>query len=402
VSSKALIYHPLRWYHLRSEPDVTDLYADFDSSKEDLLTNKMTEEEIASEMGNAYYGVPGMCFEEIEDIIGNQEDVWDDIAEFEEAGSNIFHLRPALVEMFKNSSASEVPMDAIKLPFDCIYLYWGPDAGMTTPDGGAVVDGAYVRVGPADVCGFFYGLTTAIPQIQDVMKEPLMKRLSLDKYRFSCLIDDFPISIGQMFENRFSSYHTRQTEQEYYEHEKAMNDVLWENKSPIAVREIPPYEDAIANFKPEPEDVLWREQEEKALNLIVNALCYLSYDKKDVEHRYPKEAPSKLVVQAENTRKPSEARRGKSKLEALGFRKVYVCGDNVQKKMKDSVHEGGVSTHWRRGHWRNQAHGEHRAKHKLIWIEPVLIKPGECVPAGHIYVSGDGSKPAVKRQDKTR
>lgn len=391
MSSKALIYHPIRWYHLRSEPDISDLYADYDSSLEDLREGKMSEEEIALEMGKAYYGVPGMSFDEIEDVLGNQEEVWEEIEHFEAVGSNIFQLRPALVEMFKNSSASEVPIDVIKLPFDTIYLYWGAEAAITTPDGSSVVDGAYIRVGPEDVCGFFYGLTTAISQLQDAMREPLMKRLSLDKYRFSCLLDDdSPVTIGQMFADRFSSHHIKQTENEYYYYEKAMNDIIRENKSPIATTEIPPYKDAIANFKPQPDDVLWRDQEEKALNVIVNALCYLSYDKKDIVHRFPKEAPGKLVVQAENTRKPSESRRGQSKLASLGFRKVYVCGDNIQKKASGSVQEGGVSAHWRRGHWRNQAHGELRAKHKLIWIEPILVKAGESVPVGHIYVSGGG------------
>lgn len=33
----------------------------------------------------------------------------------------------------------------------------------------------------------------------------------------------------------------------------------------------------------------------------------------------------------------------------------------------------GVRTHWRRGHFRNQAHGEGRAQRKIIWIQPVLV-----------------------------
>jgi len=396
VSSKALIYHPLRWHHIRSEPDVSDLYADYGRIKEDLLADKITEKEAALEMEKAYYGVPGMSFYGIGDILDDQDEIYDEVANFEADGSNIFHFRPVLVEMFSNSSASEVPIDAIKLPFDTVYLHWGAEAGITTPDGSAVVDGAYVRVGPDEVFGFFYALTTGVPQLQDLMREPILKRLSLDKYRFSCLFEDSPLAIGQMFVNRFSSYSSRQTEKEYYEHEKSMKDFMWKDHPPSDIPEITPYNDAITNFKPEPIDVLWRDQEEKALNIIVNALCYLSYDKKDVVHRYPKEAPEKLVVQAENTRKLSESRRGQSKLAALGFRKVYVCGDNVQKKAKSSVHEGGVSTHWRRGHWRNQAHGELRSKHKLIWIEPMLIKPGKSVPAGHIYVSGGSPKSATK------
>ncbi|MEO1295747.1 MAG: hypothetical protein AAFW75_08075, partial [Cyanobacteria bacterium J06636_16] len=32
-------------------------------------------------------------------------------------------------------------------------------------------------------------------------------------------------------------------------------------------------------------------------------------------------------------------------------------------------------THWRRGHWRNQAMGAGRRQRKLTWIKPTLIKP---------------------------
>jgi hypothetical protein len=34
---------------------------------------------------------------------------------------------------------------------------------------------------------------------------------------------------------------------------------------------------------------------------------------------------------------------------------------------------GGVSAHWRRGHFRNQAYGESRSLRKLIWIQPTMV-----------------------------
>ena len=36
---------------------------------------------------------------------------------------------------------------------------------------------------------------------------------------------------------------------------------------------------------------------------------------------------------------------------------------------------GKYRTHWRRGHWRVQRHGQARKDTKLIFIEPVLINP---------------------------
>lgn len=43
--------------------------------------------------------------------------------------------------------------------------------------------------------------------------------------------------------------------------------------------------------------------------------------------------------------------------------------------------------HWRRGHWRRQAHGAGNLERRLIWIRPVLVRRdrGEDVE-GHVYV----------------
>jgi hypothetical protein len=52
---------------------------------------------------------------------------------------------------------------------------------------------------------------------------------------------------------------------------------------------------------------------------------------------------------------------------------------NVVGKYYQPVHQKGDGTHssprmhWRRGHYRNQAHGEGRKERKILWIEPMLI-----------------------------
>ena len=38
-----------------------------------------------------------------------------------------------------------------------------------------------------------------------------------------------------------------------------------------------------------------------------------------------------------------------------------------------------TKTHWRRGHFRQQRYGEGYSKSKLIWIEPVLVNPGDAI-----------------------
>jgi hypothetical protein len=54
-------------------------------------------------------------------------------------------------------------------------------------------------------------------------------------------------------------------------------------------------------------------------------------------------------------------------------KKVHHRSNNSTVASTESTRD--VSTHWRRGHWRNQPIGEKRQDSKLIWIRPSLINP---------------------------
>lgn len=385
MSSKALIYHPIRYRYLRPEAEYNDLCEDYSELREDLHEKKISEEQVAAEMAASPFGYPNLSVDGLWNIMADQEELYSAVKHFEASGSNIFHLRPALVEMFKNSSVAEIKINSIKMPFEHFFIYWGETAGITTPDGNTIIDGAYIdSIGDPTVVeqyGLFLTLTSHIQDIQEVVKLPLLKRLTHDTYRFTGIFDDEPVSIGEMFQSKFKSHWCGVNEDEYYRIQNAHKQSGLREPDYV----IPPYQDEIDSFQPDPDDVLWRDQEFNALNIIFNFMCYMSYEKRDVNFRYPKEAPDKLVVKAGNVHKPTEARRAQSKLESLGFRKVYVCGDNVQKRYGSQA-EGALSaSHWRRGHWRNQACGEKLSKHKLIWIEPTLVKPGQSEPLGHVY-----------------
>lgn len=386
MSSKALIYHPIRYRYLRPDAEYNELCGLYSDLREDLHEKKMSEEQVAAEMAESLFGYPGLSVDDLWNIMADQEEIYSAVKHFEASGSNIFHIRPALVEMFKNSSVAEININSLKMPFEHFFVYWGETAGITTPDGNTIIDGAYIEsMGDPTVVeqyGFFITLTSQVQDIQEVIKLPLLKRLEVDTCRFTGIFDDHPVSIGEMFQSKFKSHWHGVSEAEYYRGEEACKEAgIY---SPDYV--IPPYQDAVDAFQPDPDDVLWRDQDTKALNLIFNFICYLSYEKRDVQYRYPKEAPNKLVVKAENRHKPTEARRAQSKLESLGFRKIYVCGDSIQKIYSSMVPEmSSLATHWRRGHWRNQAYGEKQSLRRLIWIEPTLVKPGQSAPLGHVY-----------------
>lgn len=67
----------------------------------------------------------------------------------------------------------------------------------------------------------------------------------------------------------------------------------------------------------------------------------------------------------------------KSKLAALGYVPVQICGKRIaEQRAVHGIHaqeHGHIATHWRRGHWRNQVDGPARSLRKPIWVMPVIV-----------------------------
>lgn len=128
-----------------------------------------------------------------------------------------------------------------------------------------------------------------------------------------------------------------------------------------------------------------------ALRLAINALCYLTAYPDDVRREWPDGTPDRLRLQA-TSGSEKERGRARSKLEALGYIPVHICGvgmtasESAGWRAPLSLH----TNHWRRGHWRQQAYGEKWSLRKLIWVMPVLVNAaqpgGEDGPPGHMYL----------------
>ena len=77
-----------------------------------------------------------------------------------------------------------------------------------------------------------------------------------------------------------------------------------------------------------------------------------------------------------------KVKHGKVVRDALWQPNIY--GAQYQVQREGAAHAGGgdaVGTgkrfHWRRGHWRNQAHGEGRTLRRFVWLEPMAIGAAE-------------------------
>lgn len=126
------------------------------------------------------------------------------------------------------------------------------------------------------------------------------------------------------------------------------------------------------------------------MKLILNCLLYLNYTDKDVKQQWMEGTPSRLLKQLHHgTNK--ERGRARRTLENNGFTRIHFCGESLQREYEASarIHGYEVSPHWRRGHWRNQAIGTGRQSHKLIWIQPTIVRRDLGEPTqGHIYEVG--------------
>lgn len=127
---------------------------------------------------------------------------------------------------------------------------------------------------------------------------------------------------------------------------------------------------------------------QRAMRLAVNALCYLTAYPDDIQTVWPEKTPKGLAAKA-NSENPKESEKAKNKLASMGYIPIYFCGRKIDDQVRLAggtlVREGGIATHWRRGHWRNQPHGPGASLRKLMWIMPTLVGSGETDVQGHIY-----------------
>jgi hypothetical protein len=150
---------------------------------------------------------------------------------------------------------------------------------------------------------------------------------------------------------------------------------------------------------------LWTERRQCAtvavlaiMPLIVNGLFYLENPPRPARTALGSGVPGDLVDQWERT--PSDRRRKLiSKLNAEGYTVVHLVGEEIARSSSLGF-AGTVVPHWRRGHWREQAHGPRLSLRKRILIRPTLVNGREVTDPlqvqGHVYrASGDESPPPL-------
>lgn len=288
--------------------------------------------------------------------------------QFIACGRQIFDLGDGLVESLRNTDIREATLEGLHVPFDSFYVRLGAQADLRLeyPDGSTrfeLLDGFFV----------------AMPQWSD--PDDGLRRLMIG---LTTVRDDS--GHGFMAPGYFLDFAPEHLKLPCLEAIEAALDrrrslvrVEGFNESHTAAH-IGLYEEVAKLLRP-------------AMQLIINALFYLEHVEAQKLHQEPgRDAPTTLVArwaQAE----PARRNKLRQKLNEDGYVLVRLVGREYGRATGKT--HGTVAPHWRRGHWRMQAHGTGRALRKRVHIAAQFINPSgdpADVIQGHIYVPGSDSR----------
>jgi hypothetical protein len=125
---------------------------------------------------------------------------------------------------------------------------------------------------------------------------------------------------------------------------------------------------------------------DRTINFIINCLLYLTTKEVDIEEEYPKNLPSYLKAKLSKANSKRKTEIAETEIIRSGFTKIKYVGRKIKSNYISNDLNGEISTHWRKGHWRNQKFGKNLLESKLVWIMPTIVNKEKGEPKkGHIY-----------------
>lgn len=302
----------------------------------------------------------------------------------------IFDIPSQLCEMFRRTDVDDITAESIKVPYPGVYLHFGPQPDLAF-DAEWIPEGAYVYE--------LRGDDEADRVLQFCI---VFAPAYLEKYR------DFDVHIEPVYTQGLAQQHMKMPLADAVD--LVLSEKLVELRKQAGAESMPGLEDEdIKRLATENGIALVSVQAQRAkgeldgigaqhrcylemLKLIVNSLAYLTAYPKDVETKWPGNTPSSLLKQLAKTDNRNEQRRVQSKLAAMGFTPVHLCGrrlaEEIDRSTASASATGQRAVHWRRGHWRRQPHGPQNSLRKLVWLMPTLVNPSGIAeePLGHLYL----------------
>lgn len=321
------------------------------------------------------------------------------MAAFVAAGRNTMLLAPGLVDLLDGTDLGDIRMSDIRLPFDCFYLSFGRGLRFGLPGDPNVIDGAYVsRIEKEDRTAVlqFYITTRSLSSgrlasawlshPEPTFYVPLQVEIG-ESGKEEFRDDSFEAAIDRAIEARDIAL---QADPESVENLHEASRMLREQGMNVTTPAKTGFEVAADYSRAAMPTV------QRVLKVMANALCYLSSEEVGAGSTWPDDAPEGLVREASMGKTPKRRQAARNKLVQEGFAAVRILdfhravgGDDAASG--ETVDRAEVAPHWRRGHWRRQAHGPGLTERRLRWIRPVLVRGdrGEAA-SGHVYLVRDG------------
>jgi hypothetical protein len=274
------------------------------------------------------------------------------------AGSALYLFEPELADALQATKVGEITLSDVKFPFDHAYIHFGPRPGLTLQSG-AMVTGAYVLWYPGRALRIM--LTAPLPdnaQLVDRWAEVYDLRILARSFDVN-----LELAISQALDDDYADVRAAV--------EKIARDDSGRAQAGARAG------DAFLDRHELNKDVFAR-----SVELIVNALCYVTAFAEDIRTDWPAGAPERLTKMAEQG-SPKEKARAQSKLYALGHLRVRHVGGDFAKALRQPT--SGITPHWRSGHWRPQAYGPKHSLRKIIWIRPTRVLGGAVSDEPRIY-----------------
>jgi hypothetical protein len=285
-------------------------------------------------------------------------------AKFVSFGRNIFSMSNSLIEMLGQTDLKDVRLSDIKLPLPCFYVSFGDGIDVALPGAPNKIDGAYV-----DATAWNEGGEIVITFTSKRTDAPNQSASWFDRHEGSC---------GSSFGGDGEREHTWDEEFE---------SQLGGIRVGASANDFPEIPKKVVDESLRVLEASFL-QIRQPLSLLVNALCYLTAVPEDVEDVWPADTPPDLLQQLRNGR-PGERDRARAQLLDRGFSVLKVVrgpGLSLGEGADGDHDHAGMPSHWRKGHWRRQAHGPAYSLHKLIWLKPTIVRHDLGDPeGGHVY-----------------
>ncbi len=262
-------------------------------------------------------------------------------------GKNVFHFTKELLELFDFTDVDEIPLSTIKFPFDSFYISFldlNRIYGIDTLGNEIYIDGVLV------VKNFY-------------------KQNQIDLFVCSYVKD--AKKSNDWILNKYASLYGDWFRINYQNDEDTLRKTGF----------IPKFiQDTKNNNLTEGTRIFFTQ----TVNLIFNSICYLSSDQEKPKVEWPTDTPQDILQKLKKSNSVKQSEQTKTVLRNLGFSKINFLGTDYK---RTNVETGiSVSTHWRRGHWRNQPFGTGLKEKKLVWIKPTIVNKDKGEPEkGHIY-----------------